>query len=511
MYSLSMKQFDGDFDQYSVAFKLAQARSKVHDDHLLINALQRGVSYHLAVTMTGAALPRGQEETRWKWEQWLDKAGEFYRNNIWLHNIRGGSEPSFILPATRPVALPEDPDAMDVDVISDKESEPRRALLCSVCHKENCPSRNKGIPRRTKGNHSLPRNQWKKKSPCPALINPELASFMMEHDISTEKVLELIKPYYYGYPGETTNDSDGDTSYESSPAGRNTTTKWGITIPLILQPTNRGNKAKTIALVDSGAMIDCIDINFTRRMKWPLEKPWQPTLARNADGSNNAGGPTRNKVQLTLQINRKSLEQDFFATKLKWEEKVILGHPWLTAYNPTIDWISGKVTLEGTHTPHLPTRPPTPWWQQSPRTHPCSWMVPPHQALGGAPWRAEIKKWRMELQPEEFTDKPYLANMDNKAPSVSTHETGSSKKNRRRRGQWSSGSRSLENLFNEYQMNADPWETRLIESSPEIKTDPPTEITPSLLLISNSSLSEDTRAPELTKNMVTVDHDLNGG
>ena len=82
MYSLSMKQFDGDFDQYSIAFKLTQAQSKVHDDHLLIDALQRGVSYQLAVMMTGAALPRGQEETRWKWEQWLDKAGEFYRNNI---------------------------------------------------------------------------------------------------------------------------------------------------------------------------------------------------------------------------------------------------------------------------------------------------------------------------------------------------------------------------------------------------------------------------------------------
>ena len=28
--------------------------------------------------MTAAALQEGQDKTGWKWEQWLDKAGEFY-------------------------------------------------------------------------------------------------------------------------------------------------------------------------------------------------------------------------------------------------------------------------------------------------------------------------------------------------------------------------------------------------------------------------------------------------
>ena len=63
IYSLSMNQLNGDFDQYSIAFKIAQARSEIHDNHLLIDALQRGVTYQLAVMMTRATLPRGQEET----------------------------------------------------------------------------------------------------------------------------------------------------------------------------------------------------------------------------------------------------------------------------------------------------------------------------------------------------------------------------------------------------------------------------------------------------------------
>ena len=77
-----MDQFNGDFDEYSTAFKLAQACCGVNDDSILVDALQRGVTQQLAVMMTAATLPDGQEKTGWKWEQWLDKAGEFYRNVV---------------------------------------------------------------------------------------------------------------------------------------------------------------------------------------------------------------------------------------------------------------------------------------------------------------------------------------------------------------------------------------------------------------------------------------------
>ena len=80
VYSLSMDQFNGDFDEYSTTFKLAQARCRVDDDSILVDTLQRGVTQQLAVMMTAAALPDTQ--TSWKWEQWLDKAGEFSRNVV---------------------------------------------------------------------------------------------------------------------------------------------------------------------------------------------------------------------------------------------------------------------------------------------------------------------------------------------------------------------------------------------------------------------------------------------
>ena len=36
----------------------------------------------------------------------------------------------------------------------------------------------------------------------------------------------------------------------------------------------------------------------------------------------------------------------------------------------------------------------------------------------------------MELQPEEFTNEPYLANIDHKEPSSPTHEMVPTKRNR---------------------------------------------------------------------------------
>ena len=59
IYSLNMDQFNGDFDEYSTTFKLAQAHSGVDDDSILVDALQWGVTNQLAIMMTATALPDG--------------------------------------------------------------------------------------------------------------------------------------------------------------------------------------------------------------------------------------------------------------------------------------------------------------------------------------------------------------------------------------------------------------------------------------------------------------------
>ena len=66
VYSLNMDQYNGDFNECSTTFKLAQACYRVDDDSILVDALQREVTQQLMVMMTAAALPDGQ--TSWKWE-----------------------------------------------------------------------------------------------------------------------------------------------------------------------------------------------------------------------------------------------------------------------------------------------------------------------------------------------------------------------------------------------------------------------------------------------------------
>ena len=73
-----MDQFNGDFDQYATTFRLAQACSGIDLNNILVDALQQRVTNQLAIMMTTTALPEGQDKTGWKWEQWLNKAGEFY-------------------------------------------------------------------------------------------------------------------------------------------------------------------------------------------------------------------------------------------------------------------------------------------------------------------------------------------------------------------------------------------------------------------------------------------------
>ena len=89
--------------------------------------------------------------------------------------------------------------------------------------------------------------------------------------------------------------------------------------------------------------ICCIDLHLAMRMKWLLEKLWQPMYTQNADGTNNSGGMIHHQVKLHLRIDGKNTTQHFFVLNLgKWNN-IILGYPWLTRNNPCINWTTGEV------------------------------------------------------------------------------------------------------------------------------------------------------------------------
>ena len=162
---------------------------------------------------------------------------------------------------------------MDVDLLKAMSQHEDDALLCSVRHEEGHWTRQLDTPRRKKGNHALPRNQRKKRIPAPNEETP-LASYVKNNGITEERALELLGLFYKEKTYDETSASTGDTSLE--PPSRITTeiSKRGIFIPTSIQSIDRGHATETIALIDSRAMICCVDLDFAQEMKWPLQKLW---------------------------------------------------------------------------------------------------------------------------------------------------------------------------------------------------------------------------------------------
>ena len=136
----------------------------------------------------------------------------------------------------------------------------------------------------------------------------------------------------------------------SSPTVTKTSAK-SITILMELYLMENRKILKTEALVDSGATISCIDRHLVNRMKWPLEKLWEPMFAQNADGTNNARGAIQHQITLQLRIQGITKTEIFYVLNLGKRNNIILGYPWLMKNNSQIDWGAGELQMIGTPTP----------------------------------------------------------------------------------------------------------------------------------------------------------------
>ena len=59
----------------------------------------------------------------------------------------------------------------------------------------------------------------------------------------------------------------------------------------------------------------------------------------------------RYQVDLNLRIEERNSLQWFFVIDLGNKNTIILGHPWLTRTNPSIDWTARTVRMRGTPVP----------------------------------------------------------------------------------------------------------------------------------------------------------------
>ena len=76
-----MEDFQGNFNKYASTFKLAQVHSGINNDSILVDTLQQGVPNQLAIMMTAAALPLGQERLDGDGNNGSTRQGNFTRTS----------------------------------------------------------------------------------------------------------------------------------------------------------------------------------------------------------------------------------------------------------------------------------------------------------------------------------------------------------------------------------------------------------------------------------------------
>ena len=99
----------------------------------------------------------------------------------------------------------------------------------------------------------------------------------------------------------------------------------------------RSKRAETIALLDSGATKNFMNLEYAKYLHLPIKVLPQPRKLFNVDGTQNRAGELKYYVDLNSRTGKCQTNLRYFLTDLG-EHKVILGYPWFATAQPKIDW-----------------------------------------------------------------------------------------------------------------------------------------------------------------------------
>jgi len=103
-------------------------------------------------------------------------------------------------------------------------------------------------------------------------------------------------------------------------------------------------------LLDSSVTDLFMDTTFAKEKGFKMEKLKKSLLVRNVDGTTNAGGAIMHQVECNMFF-KGHMERARMDICNLGKTELILGMPWLVAYNPEIDWEKGEVKMM--HCPHI--------------------------------------------------------------------------------------------------------------------------------------------------------------
>ena len=102
------------------------------------------------------------------------------------------------------------------------------------------------------------------------------------------------------------------------------------------------NMADIKALVDSGATDNFIHPNFVKRMGIGRKELDKPKNIYNIDDTTNKAGQITHYLNLAVTTGGTTKEMRFLVTDIGRED-VLLGYPWLSAYEPRFSWRHGTI------------------------------------------------------------------------------------------------------------------------------------------------------------------------
>jgi hypothetical protein len=101
-------------------------------------------------------------------------------------------------------------------------------------------------------------------------------------------------------------------------------------------------RAKGVALVDSGATENFMNLGYAKWLRLPIKKLAFEQNLYNVDGTENKSGKLKYYTDLEVQTGAQRVKMRFFLTDLG-EHKAILGYLWFAAMQPKIDWKNGWI------------------------------------------------------------------------------------------------------------------------------------------------------------------------
>ena len=101
-------------------------------------------------------------------------------------------------------------------------------------------------------------------------------------------------------------------------------------------------RAEAIALVDSGATENFMNLTYAKWLRLLIQKLLQPRELFNVDNTKNKSGDLQFYTDLDVRTGANTVTFRFFLSDLG-EHKAILGYPWFAATQPKIDWKRGWI------------------------------------------------------------------------------------------------------------------------------------------------------------------------